>query len=815
MIMKRNFINILLLALALLAFATPALSVEKYRPKTVYDLLAANKNFSSLVKFLEKNGLTDELTGNNVTILAPLNSAFEKYQKTESGYMLTTDKITVHDILYHILPVSISSENFYDGQLLKTQYMKDDISQRIKVDVESDGIYVGGIKIQDRDLLAENGVVHSIDTFLTPPMELDQALESDKDLRNFKDLAAKTDLVSHLKESHGYTIFTSENNLDGLNEKQRSYLNSPSGTDDLKKFLGHQIHDDILYTHDIPEGTKRFKTWGEDLEIKKDKDGKITVNGVRVIRSDILVSNGVIHYLEGSILPSERFWEFNTRKTLIAMNATKFVDLLEENDLGHYIKDADTHGYTFIVPTDDALKLSEYSKKETVSWLKYHIIDRVYRPKDLVNGALLQTESNDHLGSAKQRVRVHVNDKENSLRQNIQFGRSGAAGEPYTSKESIMYPIHRALELPRDPLRRLPMDLELATFVASIYASSSEDIINDAEGITLFAPTTDAFGRLGMLYKYLLHPESKDKLQKVIKYQAVERLFYGAETEEGEHKVDTLEGSHIILNKTGDGIYLRGSGAADGSDRSVIAKVIEYDTLIANGVVQKVDRVELPKDLEVTNRDLLSGKDSSSFLDLLRRCDLSKEILDGSNEHYTILAPSDYAISKIDIEELINDPEKLKRVIKLHILPTLIPRVNMLNGKRDDSLFDMVKAYDDNDIHREINLAGVDFDTLLSNDDKIVIRTTPMGYSVSVKGSLQEGADVTDVGRSSTGGGVIEIDRLLMPYDDSSVGGLSWWSVIFIVLGVMIGLAILAYLVYFGYVWWKRRRDGRIALDDV
>ncbi|KAL0090947.1 hypothetical protein F4703DRAFT_1835922 [Phycomyces blakesleeanus] len=541
--------------------------------------------------------------------------------------------------------------------------------------------------------------------------------------------------------------------------------------------------------------------------------------------------------LEGSILPSKKFWDFDTRKTMLAMNATKFVNLLEDNGLGNYLKEADTRGYTFIVPTDEALETTDLSKKETVSWLKYHIIDRVYNPKDFVNGALLQTESTDQLGDAKQRLRVHVNDQDDALKQNIQFGRSGTAGSPCklstfqnlskliliylcsfiidNSKESIMYPIHRPLDLPRDPLRRLPVDLELSSFVAAIYASSSEDVITDAKGITLFAPTNDAFGRLGLLYKHLLHPDSKNKLQELIKFHAVKRLFYGAETEKGEHKVTTLQGSDLVLNKTGDGIYLRGSGAADGSDRSVIAKIVEYDTLVSNGVVHKIDRVELPKSLEVTNRDLLSAQTSTSFLDLLRRVDLSKEILDGPNEHYTILAPSDKAISKIDLEELINDHEKLKRVVKLHILPTLIPRVNMLNGKRDDSLFDMGSTYNDNDIHREITLAGVDFDTLLSNDDKIVIRTTPMGYSVSVKGSLQEGADVTDVGRSSTGGGVIEIDRLLMPYDDSSVSGLSWWSVIFIVLGVMMGAAILAYLIYFMYIWWKRRRDGRIALDDV
>ncbi|KAG1240321.1 hypothetical protein G6F68_017777 [Rhizopus microsporus] len=80
---------------------------------------------------------------------------------------------------------------------------------------------------------------------------------------------------------------------------------------------------------------------------------------------------------------------------------------------------------------------------------------------------------------------------------------------------------------------------------------------------------------------HLLQLDSKEKLERVVKYHAVRDLYYENSTEEGEHQAETLINTQITLNKTQDGMFIRGSGAADGADRAVIGKVVKSDILSA------------------------------------------------------------------------------------------------------------------------------------------------------------------------------------------------------------------------------------------
>lgn len=369
--------------------------------------------------------------------------------------------------------------------------------------------------------------------------------------------------------------------------------------------------------------------------------------------------------------------------------------------------------------------------------------------------------------------------------------------------KSILYPIAQPLSLPRDPLNQLPTHLDLSTFVAGLYASGADEDIKQAASITLFAPTNAAFARLGLVTKHLLQPESADKLASVIKFHAVRDLVYFNETSLGEKRLPTLAGPEINVNKTKDGqLFLRGAGAGDGSDRSVIAKVVHSDMIVSNGVIHQVDRVELPSNLQITNRELLAADETGSFLRLLSRTNLSQQILDGLDKSYTLLAPSDRAFAKLNLSDLLDQPEHLLRVAKLHVLPVDLPRVHLENKRavlRDGP--------------HEITKDGVELPSLLSEDTKVVMTKTDSGYTVQVKGDSNT-ADVVNVGRSSSGGGVLVIDKVLMPLDlQHGSGGLRWWAIILIVVGVLLAAALLALIGYYGWLWWRRRREGYISLE--
>ncbi|OBZ90566.1 Periostin [Choanephora cucurbitarum] len=428
----------------------------------------------------------------------------------------------------------------------------------------------------------------------------------------------------------------------------------------------------------------------------------------------------------------------------------------------------------------------------------------------LNDGQLLETKSHDKLGKDYQRLDVHISDNPSLDKDTILFRKSAVVGDPVTvGNKQTIYPVSQPLELPRDPLSQLPVNLELSTFVASIYASETDKKIQDSHGITIFAPTNDAFNRLGMLAKHLLQPESKQKLKDIATYHAALGVFYSDALSEGKHRVPTLASdAELWINKTKDGIFVRGEGAADGDDREVIGQVDKKDILTSNGVIHTIDRVQVPSTVKVTINDLLSAEGTTSLLHLIQRANLEEKVLEGLDpkKPYTVLAPSDRAFGKINLGELLEDHEKLLNVIRLHILPIQLPRLEV------DEILKYRQYSTKEEPPKDVPYLGVDIPTL-SDDRYVVIRKgVSGGYDVSVKGTLQDRATIINFGRATNNGGVLMIDNVLLPKEDYNSHKMPWWAIILIIVGAIVGLTILAGAMYAGWRWYKSRREGNINL---
>ncbi|EIE77632.1 hypothetical protein G6F46_004595 [Rhizopus delemar] len=793
----------------------------KERP-SLFDIIVTDKRFTKLASEIEKHDLTSQLKKVKAgTLFAPVNKAFDDIEQ-----------VTREQILYHLIPVAIKSGELWDGRLLGTEAYQDDIQQVLKVTKTSvmrdiivgTGVESNRANVIEADIDASNGVLHTVDRLLSFPADLDTTLGLDKDLQDFNHWVDRASL--NLKRAKGYTIFASKSVFgDQLNDVEKDYLDSNEGRHDLARVLNHQITPKLFYSGDLKEGESKIKTveGSEDLDILV-KGDTITVNGVKMVKSNLLSSNGVIHVLESPILPKNKdFLKLNARKALNAIHATRFIKLFDDHGLGGYLDDEQDEQITLLAPPNDALDEGNVPSNQMKAWLEYHIIRGRYRPSDLVNGQLLETESHNDLGETHhQRIPVTVTEQDPNIygnnrlfieKQSIQFGKSRVIKDPIeTGEKTIIYPLARSLSLPRDLLSRLPVNLELSTFVASLYASGADETIERSHGITLFAPSNEAFGRLGLLAKHLLQLDSKEKLERVVKYHAVRDLYYENSTEEGEHQAETLINTQITLNKTQDGMFIRGSGAADGADRAVIGKVVKSDILSSNGVIHIIDRVQLPDALKISNRDLLSAEGTSNLLALLEHSHLTQKVLEGidGDQPYTILAPSDRAFAKINLAHLKGDPEKLAKFAKLHIIPLALPPLDAGEIKHRWWF-----SSGEEDQGREIGYTGTEFPSLLSKDTVLVIsKNVGGGYSVKIKGSSQDSAEIVDIGRSSSGGGVLEIDRVLVPPEEAQKAGLAWWQITLIVLGSLLGFAILAWVAYYMWQWYQSRRGGYHSLGD-
>lgn len=348
-----------------------------------------------------------------------------------------------------------------------------------------------------------------------------------------------------------------------------------------------------------------------------------------------------------------------------------------------------------------------------------------------------------------------------------------------------------------DIFTRLVTDLELSTFIATLYVSNVIKDIKDSKAITLFVPTNQAFKNLGLVTRYLVHPSGKTDLQAVLRYHVATSPLYYQDLVGDVLEVTTLTNDTLIIDGNNDDGSIWISSKEGKEDHGVIKK---SDILVANGVVHKVDHIQIPSNVDITHQNLLTGINANLMQDILRRTGVLNDI---ELENYLILTPTDEAFKYIDLESLWNDTEKLTSIAKLHILPKSIGKkrwiLHPFSGEEE-------------------------FETMLQVDKVVARQVGRNTMMIRVKGQpYGDHALVLDMGHVSTGdrsGGIIEIDSVLFPIERGAFG-LPWmWSFLLVSFLWIASLSLLTLAGFIAFKKYKRRRDGYVAIfqaeaDDI
>lgn len=158
----------------------PELSSEDNAQKviTVIDAAEANGNFSTLVRLVQTAGLVELLNDDGpFTLFAPTNLAFNKIESTtilELSQPENKQKL-VRLLTYHVVPGKFTSSDLKDGQKLKTLQ-----GQELTVRVVTSGdeenptktVTIDEAKLITKDIFTNNGVIHEIDTVITPEIKV-------------------------------------------------------------------------------------------------------------------------------------------------------------------------------------------------------------------------------------------------------------------------------------------------------------------------------------------------------------------------------------------------------------------------------------------------------------------------------------------------------------------------------------------------------------------------------------------------------------------------------------------------------------------
>jgi uncharacterized surface protein with fasciclin (FAS1) repeats len=164
--MNRRFALKSLAAAGLLA--TAACTMEPASPDIV-DIAAGDPNFSTLVAALQAADLVDTLRGPGpFTVFAPTNAAFAALPPgTVDSLLLPENQATLQSILlYHVVPGAITSNELV-GQRLSVATVNGE-AVRINADNKLGTVRVNNATVTQADIIADNGVIHVIDSVLLP-----------------------------------------------------------------------------------------------------------------------------------------------------------------------------------------------------------------------------------------------------------------------------------------------------------------------------------------------------------------------------------------------------------------------------------------------------------------------------------------------------------------------------------------------------------------------------------------------------------------------------------------------------------------------
>ena len=131
--------------------------------KDIVDTAVAAGSFKTLATALGVAGLVDTLKGKGpFTVFAPTDEAFAKVPKADLDALLK-DKAKLTAVLtYHVVPGKVMAKDVKAGQVKTVQ------GSNITVSTSSGGVSVNNAKVVKTDIVADNGVIHVIDTVIMP-----------------------------------------------------------------------------------------------------------------------------------------------------------------------------------------------------------------------------------------------------------------------------------------------------------------------------------------------------------------------------------------------------------------------------------------------------------------------------------------------------------------------------------------------------------------------------------------------------------------------------------------------------------------------
>ena len=411
--------------------------MEEEMPGTIVDIAVADGRFTTLVTAVTAAGLAETLSGEGpFTVFAPTDDAFAALPEGTIEALLEDPQGALTDVLtYHVVEGAVMAETVVTLDSAKTVS-----GENVSITVNDDGVFLNDtVQVIITDIVASNGVIHVIDGVLLPSSMMAEEEMSE----TIVDIAVAdgrfTTLVTAVTEAGLVETLSGEGPFTVFAPTDDAFAALPEGTVEALLADPQGALTDVLLYH-VVEGAVMAETvvtldsamtvGGEAVSITVNDDGVFLNDSVQVIITDIAASNGVIHVIDGVLLPPSMMVEEEMPGTIvdIAVADGRFTTLVTAVTEAGLAETLSGEGpFTVFAPTDDAFAalpegtiaaLLEDPQGALTDILLYHVVDGAVMAETVVtldsattlNGADVTITVNDDGVFLNDTVQVIITD---------------------------------------------------------------------------------------------------------------------------------------------------------------------------------------------------------------------------------------------------------------------------------------------------------------------------------------------------------------------------------------------------------------------
>lgn len=267
---------------------------------SLVDVAAQSGDFDTLVGALEATGLDVTLSGDGpFTVFAPTDAAFDRLPE---GVLASLDAETLAQILtYHVVAGEVLAADVVELDSATT-VEGSDVAIRV---IDGTVVLDGTVQVTATDVLADNGVIHVVDSVLLPPSipfpgTLVDAAAAYPIFDPLVDAVETADLAGALSGDNGGDGLTllaptsfafAEVDVAGLTQEE------------LSEVLLYHVIGGTVDSTTIVGLTEAETLQGGTIGIAVEDGAVVLDDAATVIRTDLVTDNGILHVIDAVLLP--------------------------------------------------------------------------------------------------------------------------------------------------------------------------------------------------------------------------------------------------------------------------------------------------------------------------------------------------------------------------------------------------------------------------------------------------------------------------------------------------------------------------------